>query len=209
MNLYDIVKITTAKIADLAVTTAKIADLAVTTAKITDLAVTTAKLANLSVTLGKLETDVQNALVPVGAIQAFAMNSTPSGWLTANGSNVSRTTYSDLFSKIGTTYGSGDGSTTFTLPNLNGIFVRGSGSQTIGGITYNKTFAAKEGDAFQGHVHDQEPSQGSGAPGGTGTGGAFLGTKTGDPISDGTNGTPRTASETRPANIALRYCIKF
>ena len=121
---------------------------------------------------------------------------------------------------ISTTYGAGDGSTTFALPDLRGIFVRGSGSQTISGITYNKTFAAKEGDAFQGHQHDATdgtpgtPMQYSASGRGAGGFNVWFGGTSGTtghtaPASDGTNGTPRTASETRPANIALLYCIKF
>jgi hypothetical protein len=99
------------------------------------------------------------------------------------------------------------------LPDLRGIFVRGSGDQTISGIAYNKTFAAKEGDAMQGHLHG--PPSGSTsfiADGGAGLGGGGSSrnaTNTGGPVTDGTNGTPRTATETRPANIALLYCIKF
>jgi hypothetical protein len=106
------------------------------------------------------------------------------------------------------------------LPDLRGIFVRGSGSQTISGITYNKTFAAKEGDAFQGHQHDATdgtpgtPMQYSASGRGAGGFSVWFGGTSGTtghtaPASDGTNGTPRTASETRPANIALLYCIKF
>jgi hypothetical protein len=102
------------------------------------------------------------------------------------------------------------------LPDLRGIFVRGSGSQTIGGIAYNKTFAAKEGDAFQGHRHGTSVTNpnlygGVGAIYFGGTGGNFGAASVAvtDPTTDGTNGTPRTASETRPANIALLYCIKF
>jgi hypothetical protein len=101
------------------------------------------------------------------------------------------------------------------LPDLRGIFVRGSGSQDISGITYNKTFAAKEGDALQGHRHNRVITNGinggSGLVGFGGSGGNFGSgdvTVT-DPITDNTNGTPRTATETRPANIALLYCIKF
>lgn len=63
--------------------------------------------------------------VPSGAVMAFAMSTAPTGWLEANGAAVSRTTYADLFSAIGTTYGSGDGSTTFNLPDLRGEFIRG------------------------------------------------------------------------------------
>jgi hypothetical protein len=186
-----------------------------TASAIADGSVSTAKIVDANVTLAKLVTAVQNALVPAGAVQAFAMNSAPAGWLAADGSNVNRTTYAALFSAIGTTYGAGDGSTTFALPDLRGIFVRGSGSQTISGITYNKTFAAKEGDAMQGHRHalengDQLWANGFGSY--NFNVGGFNPLKTLavlDPTTDGTNGTPRTASETRPANIALLYCIKF
>ena len=152
---------------------------------------------------------LQTAGVPAGAIMAFAMNSAPSGWLSANGSAVSRTTYATLFTAIGTTYGSGNGSTTFNLPNLSGIFVRASGSQVIDGITYNKSFANKEGDAFQGHHHDNNAVNRPG--GGTVVNGSAISigaASVTDPITDGVNGTPRTASETRPANIALLHCIK-
>ena len=64
----------------------------------------------------------ENRLVPIGAVSSFAgpNNNLPSGWLLCDGSNVSRTTYYLLFLAIGTTYGAGDGSTTFTLPNLKG-----------------------------------------------------------------------------------------
>jgi len=60
---------------------------------------------------------------PVGAITNWAESgSPPAGWLQANGAAVSRTLYSTLFAEIGTTYGAGDGSTTFNLPNLAGDF---------------------------------------------------------------------------------------
>lgn len=61
----------------------------------------------------------------VGMVSAFAANSPPTGWLAANGSLVSRVTYARLFSRIGTTFGAGDGSTTFALPDMRGEFVRG------------------------------------------------------------------------------------
>lgn len=55
--------------------------------------------------------------VPIGIIQPFAQSTCPSGWLPADGSAVSRTTYSKLFAAIGTTYGAGNGTTTFNLPS--------------------------------------------------------------------------------------------
>ena len=67
-----------------------------------------------------------SALPPVGTVIAFAGSSSPAGWLLCNGSAVSRETYADLFAVIGTTYGSGDGSTTFNLPNLTNKFIQGN-----------------------------------------------------------------------------------
>ena len=62
----------------------------------------------------------------IGTVAAFSSNSLPTGWLLCDGSAVSRTTYAALFTAIGTTYGSGDGSTTFALPNLTDKFIQGS-----------------------------------------------------------------------------------
>lgn len=63
-------------------------------------------------------TELETRVTPIGTIYAFAGNNIPNGYLPCNGSAISRTTYADLFAVIGTTYGSGDGSTTFNLPNL-------------------------------------------------------------------------------------------
>ena len=63
-----------------------------------------------------------------GVVQLFAGSSAPSGWLICNGQAVSRTTYAALYAVIGTTYGAGDGSTTFNVPNLVNKTVRGSNS---------------------------------------------------------------------------------
>lgn len=62
----------------------------------------------------------------IGSIAAFAGSSLPSGWLLCDGSAVSRTTYSALFSAVETTYGTGDGSTTFNVPNLVDKFIEGA-----------------------------------------------------------------------------------
>lgn len=62
----------------------------------------------------------------VGMVAGFAMNSAPEGWLISNGAAVSRVTYARLFSRIGTLYGSGDGSTTFNLPDARGVVLRGA-----------------------------------------------------------------------------------
>lgn len=65
---------------------------------------------------------------PVGTVITMAANSAPNGYLLCNGAAVSRTTYAALFAKIGTTYGSGDGSTTFNLPDSIDRFIQGSGT---------------------------------------------------------------------------------
>ena len=64
--------------------------------------------------------------VPTGAICFFATTAIPTGWLLCNGSQVSRTEYAALFAAIGTKFGAGDGSTTFTLPNLDDRFIEGT-----------------------------------------------------------------------------------
>ena len=64
--------------------------------------------------------------LPIGSYIQFAGSQAPDGFLVCNGGAISRTTYSQLFAVIGTTYGSGDGSTTFNLPNLTDRFLQGS-----------------------------------------------------------------------------------
>lgn len=68
----------------------------------------------------------------VGMIFPYAGKDIPAGFLLCNGAAISRTTYARLFAKIGTLYGTGDGSTTFNLPNLIGRFVEGGDSSTAG-----------------------------------------------------------------------------
>lgn len=197
-----------------AVVTAKIADANVTTSKIADASVTTAKIADANVTTAKLATATQQALIPAGAVMPFAMNSAPSGWLAADGTAVSRSAYAALFSAIGTAHGSGDGSTTFNLPDLRGIFVRGSGSQTISGTAYSGTFAAKQQDAFKSHLHPYSDyyersavTYANGLDGSASRLGVNGFSNTGLNTARNTSSTGDT--ETRPANIALLYCIKF
>jgi microcystin-dependent protein len=156
----------------------------------------------------------------VGTIIPCGNASALPGTLLCDGSAVSRTTYADLFAAIGVAYGAGDGSTTFNLPDTRGIFLRGAGTQTIGGISYSGTIGTRQGDQMQGHIHNENANVSTGqngiasgailglGNGGTGASGATS-YNTGVPISDGTNGTPRTGSETRPANVGVNYCIAF
>lgn len=70
---------------------------------------------------------VQNISIPTGALMMWSTASAPTGWLLCNGSAVSRTVYAALFAVIGTTFGVGDGSTTFNLPNYNNRVPVGAG----------------------------------------------------------------------------------
>ncbi len=69
---------------------------------------------------------IDERLTPTGAIQTFAGSVAPNGWLLCNGQEVSRTTYDKLFAVCGLTYGSGNGSTTFNVPDMRGRFTRGA-----------------------------------------------------------------------------------
>jgi len=80
---------------------------------------------------------------PSGVVSAFAGSSAPTGWLLCSGAAVSRTTYADLFTAIGTTYGSGDGSTTFNLPDLRGRAV--AGVDNMGGTSANRLTSGGSG----------------------------------------------------------------
>jgi microcystin-dependent protein len=73
-----------------------------------------------------------SATVPTGAVLDFAGTAAPAGYLACDGSNVSRTTYAQLFTAIGTTHGVGDGSTTFTLPDFRRRTAVGSGGTGTG-----------------------------------------------------------------------------
>ena len=77
-------------------------------------------------TVDALKDAIEKKGIPVGTVAYFAMGETPSGYLKADGSAVGRETYPELFTAIGTTFGEGDGETTFHLPNLMGRFAEGS-----------------------------------------------------------------------------------
>lgn len=86
---------------------------------------------------------MESRYMPAGALMPYAGSAAPAGFLLCQGQNVSRTTYAALFAAIGTTFGSGDGSTTFTLPDLRGRTVAGldpgaaTGRLTAGGAGIN------------------------------------------------------------------------
>lgn len=90
--------------------------------------VSTVKIVDKAVTVQKLADEASERLVYPGAMMDYAMSSPPTGWLAANGAAVSRTTYAALFAAIGTTFGAGDGLTTFNLPDKRDRMSIGSGS---------------------------------------------------------------------------------
>lgn len=157
-----------------------------------------------------------------GMVFYTAASVCPVGSVALDGGTSPRTgATAPLFAKIGTTYGAGDGSTTFNRPDARGIFIRGAGSQTISGTTYTGTLATKQTDQFQGHWHTLDNGF---APNvrwrnNLGTGSAGGGIATDDAaapilgargvITNGANGTPRIGNETQPANISLTPCISI
>jgi microcystin-dependent protein len=159
---------------------------------------------------------------PSGVMMAFAgpKVSTPVGYLYCDGSLVSRTTYATLFGVIGTGWGSGDGSTTFNLPDTRGLFLRGQNDGSgrdpdvagrtalnAGGNTGDNV-GSYEGYQIQSHTHlVQIPGAQNVAFGNPPTN--IVETDTGPATSDVAIGSDATGgSETRPININVVYIIK-
>ena len=110
-------------------------------------------------------------LVPTGTVIDYAGNGAPSGYLLCDGSAVNRTTYASLFNVIGTTFGNGDGSTTFNVPDIRGRVSVGSGQGS--GLT-SRSLSAKGGletvqlsiSQMPAHTHQQIGRHDSGTGGG-------------------------------------------
>lgn len=159
--------------------------------------------------------------VPVGGIIALATGTAPSGYMKCNGAAVSRTTYDQLFLAIGTTFGVGDGSTTFNLPDLRGEFIRGHDDGR--GLDSGRALGSSQGFAVQnatGSVGSLVTAARNLYVNGSGvfaTGSSNNGAASGTSGSYGGAGTltlnlsrqMQTAAETRPRNIALTYVIKY
>ena len=162
--------------------------------------------------------------MPSGAVMYFAMQAAPTGWLKADGSAVSRTQYPALFAAIGTTFGVGDGRTTFNLPDLRGEFVRGwDGGRNI---DPERAFGSAQGDAIRNITGSIDTGSNSGHQlfdEATATGALAISRRqwkawTSD-TQDGRNNPAAfdfdasrvvpTAAENRPRNIALLACIKI
>lgn len=161
----------------------------------------------------------------VGEVAFFARTTPPSGWLKANGAAVSRTTYAALFAAIGTTFGAGDGRTTFNLPDLRGEFLRGLDDGR--NIDIGRRLGTAQGDAIRNIIGKLDGSAmgsgnqvlegkmiASGAIGTTYQQRQWSGDQGGwgeQSVSfdfDASRVVP-TASENRPRNVALLACIKY
>lgn len=151
------------------------------------------------------------ASLPAGAVIHVARSTPPAGYLKANGALVSRTTYAVLFAAIGTTFGVGDGSTTFALPDLRGEFIRGWDDSR--GVDLNRTLGSfQQGSHITGDDGSNPSVQGIGN---------LLGQCNVDPpdgtardiyyMSEGAIAMSYTTywGRVRPRNIALLACIKF
>lgn len=88
-----------------------------------------------------------------GIVIPFAGSTAPQGWMLCDGSAVSRTTYAALFAVIGTTYGEGDGETTFNIPNLAGRVVIGSSQSHALGTTGGSETVTLTADQLPSHTH--------------------------------------------------------
>ena len=172
--------------------------------------------------------------VPTGAVFCVAVATIPTGYLECNGAAVSRTTYAALFSFIGTQYGTGNGSTTFNLPDLRGEFIRGFDNGR--GIDSGRGIGSSQGSQNVAHDHDADASATSNVsdPGhrhnarGYGSdddgGGQFAGSGntavSNSAILDAFTGISVSTNvsidvdndggnESRPRNIAMMYIIKI
>ena len=155
----------------------------------------------------------------------MATTTAPSGYLKCDGAAVSRTTYADLFTTIGTTWGAGDGSSTFNLPDLRGEFVRGWDNGK--GTDLGRSFASFQGDDNKNHNHtltsggasgtfvtgvslDQATKRVDGSPNQETVldPGTSIDTTFGNVSYTAQTISPSGGSEARPRNIAMMYVIK-
>ena len=171
-----------------------------------------------------LNVDDLLGMVPSGTVLYFAGRTAPAGWLKANGAAVSRTAYAALFAAIGTTYGAGDGRSTFNLPDLRGEFLRGWDDGR--GVDPGRGFGFGQADAMRQHYHGIgyiSPNNDDGAfvvrnwttaeqqnlQFINGNGNSAIRTLSASSNLGTTNAIDESAGETRPRNIALLAIIKI
>ena len=146
---------------------------------------------------------------PIGSIIYYPSSSPPDGYLKANGASLNTSTYSDLFSIFGYTFG-GSGSS-FNLPDLRGEFIRGWDDGR--GVDGDRTFGSFQNFQVEFHSHTHQyalyPSEGGAEQDQTGgsDGPRTNFNATRQTSTTGTNG--NYGGETRPRNVALLACIKY
>ena len=140
-------------------------------------------------------------IVPVGSIYWYTSTTIPDGFLLCDGSKIGRTDYSSLFAVIGTAFGSGDGSTTFSLPDLRAKFIRGSGTSNGYYAYFGQTQTATS-------VSDR--LQAAGAVNSSSSDREDLGSNwTGGPMFGSSGSYTLYSEHFRPYNIALTPIIKY
>lgn len=160
--------------------------------------------------------EVNFGLQPPGVVSAYAGAAAPSGWLLCDGAAVSRATYADLFAVIGTTYGSGDGSTTFNLPDITGRVVAGKEASetrlTTAGCGINGGTLGAAGGAQTLSAHTHGAGSLSAASGGThthdtGVGGGFATTAAGSGLTLSVGAQNATAASTGTTGSAHTHTV--
>jgi microcystin-dependent protein len=200
-------------IQDNSITSAELQTSSVTESKIAANAVVTTKILDGAVTMAKLAAALQAYLVPTATELLYAGDTAPAGFLMCDGTAVSRTTYASLFAVIGVRHGSGDGTTTFNVPDARGRFVRftdgtagrdpDSGSRTAmntGGATGNNVGSVQE-DEFESHSHSYSTFEQPNGALGTGASRGING-------AGSTNTAANGGNETRPKNFYTNLIIK-
>jgi len=114
----------------------KVKDAGITATQLATDSVITAKIQDGAVTAAKLDAGAVSVLMPTASIMPYAGSSAPTGYLLCDGAAISRSTYSTLFGLLATTYGSGDGSSTFNIPDLRGRVI--AGQDDMGGASANR-----------------------------------------------------------------------
>ena len=152
---------------------------------------------------------------PIGSIQAYGGTTAPSGWLLCQGQAVSRAEYAELFKAIGTAFGSGDGSTTFNVPDLRESVPKGTGLTSNSNYHLNDNGGLNVGefidDRLQGHGHSipngfDGSSEGSAERGDGRHGNSIHSTLPQQYSAD--YGTPRIGSTTEVKAVGVNYIIK-
>lgn len=111
-----------------------------------------ASISNNTENVSQIENNL-NLVMPVGTVLNFAGQHSPEGFLLCDGAEISRSKYPKLFNSIGTSFGAGDGVSTFNLPNFQGLVPRGCGSQTLSGPGFSGQ--TKDGGALGTVLEDQ------------------------------------------------------